>query len=235
MSNKNTAVTTLDAETLAWYRKAEKKITDQIGKVEKGYLFIVTEMATIADQELYKQDGYPNISTYAEDKYGMAKSTAYNLCKIAKRFGDEKYKLLPAYSNLTMRQLLALMPMNKEDEKLLPENWKQLSANDLKATVDSLMDTKNIPEKEERSGKENGSEKDKNPGKEESSFGLEFEEDYDEENDSHYYTQGVQFERDVDSGYIMKFLTQLFQDMLKISGYHKEYNSFDITIKGKVE
>lgn len=135
-------------DVIAMHEKSEKHIDATIKKVEKGYLTIVSDVAMIQHYATYGIDGHKNIISYLKDRFGMGKSTAYNLIGIAERFCGEDFNLLPEYADLSMTTLLSVMPLSKDDEKLLPDNWRDMPYRELGDLVKTLtQEEKTIEEK----------------------------------------------------------------------------------------
>jgi Protein of unknown function (DUF3102). len=88
------------------------KCKDIVGNyVEIGFTLI-----NIKENKLYKARGYENLIECVEAELNMKKSTAYNLIKIAEKFGDTKTKRLKTeYSQFNYVQCLEMSTMTKEE------------------------------------------------------------------------------------------------------------------------
>ena len=65
-------------------------------------------------------NGYENIADYAYQKFGLTKSTTYDLMKVYRRFRDESgYALAPEYIRLSQSQLVALSRMKYTEKHFL--------------------------------------------------------------------------------------------------------------------
>lgn len=73
------------------------------------------------DRYNFLQDnGYNNISEYAFEKFGLSKSTTYDLIKVYRRFRDESgYAINPEYIRLSQSQLVALSRMKYTEKYFL--------------------------------------------------------------------------------------------------------------------
>jgi hypothetical protein len=88
------------------------KCKDIVGNyVEIGFTLI-----NIKDNKLFKARGYDNLIDCVEAELNMGKSTAYNLIKIADKFGDPETKALkPEYSKFNYVQCLEMSTMTKAE------------------------------------------------------------------------------------------------------------------------
>lgn len=164
----------LTEEQVMAHEAAIKHISTGFKKIEGGYLSIAKDVAVIKQNESYTYNGYNSISAAMRGMFGMSKQTTSNLLAIAYRFGDPiTFDILPEYKKATMKALLAVAPLTKEEEAQLPMGWQFWTESDLKKKVKEI---KGLPdkggkaaEKEKKAEKESDS---ANGDMEESTGGL---------------------------------------------------------------
>lgn len=84
--------------------------------VVNNYVEIGFALISLRDSKLYKARGYSNLIECIEAELGMKKSTAYNLMKIAEKFGDpETKRLAPQYSQYNYVQCLEMSTMSDDE------------------------------------------------------------------------------------------------------------------------
>jgi len=103
--------------------------------VVNNYVEIGFALISLRDSKLYKARGYSNLIECIEAELGMKKSTAYNLMKIAEKFGDpETKRLAPQYSQYNYVQCLEMSTMTDEE---LAQVTSDMSRREMKKLKDS--------------------------------------------------------------------------------------------------
>ena len=81
-------------------------------------------------------NGYENIADYAYQKFGLTKSTTYDLMKVYRRFCDESgYALAPEYIRLSQSQLVALSRMKYTQKDFLSKVKPTDTVSDVEKAV----------------------------------------------------------------------------------------------------
>ena len=81
-------------------------------------------------------NGYENIADYAYKKFGLTKSTTYDLMKVYRRFSDESgYALAPEYTRLSQSQLVALSRMKYTQKDFLSKVKPTDTVSDVEKAV----------------------------------------------------------------------------------------------------
>lgn len=81
-------------------------------------------------------NGYENIADYAYQKFGLTKSTTYDLMKVYRRFRDESgYALAPEYTRLSQSQLVALSRMKYTQKDFLSKVKPTDTVSDVEKAV----------------------------------------------------------------------------------------------------
>lgn len=88
------------------------------------------------DRNLLSENGYQNIAEYAYEKYGLSKSTTYDLIKVYRRFRDkDEVSLDPLYSDLNQSQLVALSRMKYTQKDFLSKVKPTDTISDIEKAV----------------------------------------------------------------------------------------------------
>ncbi len=105
------------------------KCKDIVGNyVEIGFTLI-----NIKDDKLFKDKGYDNLIECVESELNMKKSTAYNLIKIAEKFGDPDTKRLKnEYSQYNYVQCLEMSTMTKNELSQVNPDMSKRDMQELK-------------------------------------------------------------------------------------------------------
>lgn len=106
-----------------------KKANDIMGNyVEIGYALI-----DIRDKKLYKAHGYSTLIECVEAELNMKKSTAYNLMKVAEKFGDASTRrLLTEYGEYNYVQCLEMSTMTEKELSMITPNMSKREMKKLK-------------------------------------------------------------------------------------------------------
>ena len=81
-------------------------------------------------------NGYNNIAEYAYEKFGLSKSTTYDLIKVYRRFRDESgYAISPEYIRLSQSQLVALSRMKYTEKYFLSRVQPSDTVTDIEKAV----------------------------------------------------------------------------------------------------
>lgn len=81
-------------------------------------------------------NGYENIADYAYQKFGLTKSTTYDLMKVYHRFRDPSgYALAPEYINLSQSKLVALSRMKYTEKYFLSKVKPTDTVSDVEKAV----------------------------------------------------------------------------------------------------
>jgi hypothetical protein len=109
-----------------------------------NYVEIGFTLINIRDNKLYKVRGYDSLVDCVESELNMKKSTAYNLIKIAEKFGDPETKRLKAeYKQYNYVQCLEMSTMTEDElSQVSPEisrrKMKQIrNSNRLEKSVEN--------------------------------------------------------------------------------------------------
>lgn len=98
-------------------QKATNYIIDRGRNIQENICRIASKLYEIMEKNLYLDDGFENITDYADKVLGIKKSQCYNLLNIAERFIDPEQ---PKHSTLKQdhqqdfnkSQLIAMLPLD---------------------------------------------------------------------------------------------------------------------------
>lgn len=92
--------------TLERIKVVMEKITQEIKKIEGGYLSIAGDVAYLYDSQAWKYSGHKNIYDLCYAKYGMSRGTVQNLRTIYENYGDGNYQLSDSIRDKKITDLL---------------------------------------------------------------------------------------------------------------------------------
>lgn len=169
----NTELNIVATEGIELKNAALKVATESIiaiGKELKTNLYKVAAiMAKVADEKLYEEDGFKNVSEWGKKCLGFKKSQTYALCKIGKGYTAENMlesKLTHDEGNdFSVTQVVAMFPLGDVTamDKAIAENdiTPDLTVTEIKKKVKELTKTEsnttesNTTETDEESETEN--------------------------------------------------------------------------------
>jgi hypothetical protein len=119
----------LDSPLASQLSFIRQKANDILGNyVEIGYALI-----DIRDKKLYKAHGYSNLIECVEAELNMKKSTAYNLMKVAEKFGDASTRrLLTEYGEYNYVQCLEMSTMTEKELSMITPDMSKREMKKLK-------------------------------------------------------------------------------------------------------
>ncbi len=133
------------------YRDSVDVIKEESVKIQKSFVKIGWYLKHIQDNELYREDGYANISECAAEQFGYSQSTVSRFIGICEKFSKNHNspELDEKYAGFDKSQMIEMLPMSLEQlEEVKPD-----------MTVRQIRDIKeNGKPKEKKIGKTNESE-----------------------------------------------------------------------------
>lgn len=118
-----------------------KKSEDIVG----NYVEIGFTLVNLKENKLFRAKGYDNLVDCVEAELNMKKSTAYNLIKIAEKFGDpETKRLKPAYSKYNYVQCLEMSNMTQEELSQAKPEMSKREMKEIKKSNRLEKSTENI-------------------------------------------------------------------------------------------
>lgn len=157
------------AEDKRLYNRFKKQIDKAYASMEKSYLDTALALHSIYSRKLYKLDGFANIYDFAQDTYGIKKTTCNSFINICEKFGlpnenGTMIKLQDSYVDYKPSQLMVMVAfpqdlLNKCDKDMTVRQLKQMF-KEYKEDLNSLeMDDSVIDVTEESSEVSEHSEK----------------------------------------------------------------------------
>lgn len=151
----------VDKKTMTEYRKRTQIIKKQIGNIENSFLTIAFQLHWIKRNNMYKANGSKNIYEFAENEYGLGKTTCCNLICIVDNFAERKdngeimEEIKPCYKNFKASQLVAMIGMSQDGIKQITENMSVRKINELRK-AEQQKEALETEQKEEKPEKTEG-------------------------------------------------------------------------------
>lgn len=124
------------AEDKRLYNRFKKQIDKAYASMEKSYLDTALALHSIYSRKLYKLDGFANIYDFAQDTYGIKKTTCNSFINICEKFGlpnenGTMIKLQDSYVDYKPSQLMVMVAfpqdlLNKCDKAMTVRQLKQM-------------------------------------------------------------------------------------------------------------
>lgn len=124
------------AEDKRLYNRFKKQIDKAYASMEKSYLDTALALHSIYTRKLYKLDGFANIYDFAQDTYGIKKTTCNSFINICEKFGlpnenGTMVKLQDSYVDYKPSQLMVMVAfpqdlLNKCDKDMTVRQLKQM-------------------------------------------------------------------------------------------------------------
>lgn len=124
------------AEDKRLYNRFKKQIDKAYVSMEKSYLDTALALHSIYSRKLYKLDGFANIYDFAQDTYGIKKTTCNSFINICEKFGlpnenGTMIKLQDSYVDYKPSQLMVMVAfpqdlLNKCDKDMTVRQLKQM-------------------------------------------------------------------------------------------------------------
>lgn len=124
------------AEDKRLYNRFKKQIDKAYASMEKSYLDTALALHSIYSRKLYKLDGFANIYDFAQDTYGIKKTTCNSFINICEKFGlpnenGTMVKLQDSYVDYKPSQLMVMVAfpqdlLNKCDKDMTVRQLKQM-------------------------------------------------------------------------------------------------------------
>lgn len=112
------------------YDEAKRILREKLDYMKKNFIAAGYYMKYIRDNELFRQDGYESIWEFAEDNYGIRKSTASRWMAMNDKFsqGGNSPILSEEYRNFEKSQLQEMLYLDdKQIETVTPERRRKRS------------------------------------------------------------------------------------------------------------
>lgn len=124
------------AEDKRLYNRFKKQIDKAYASMEKSYLDTALALHSIYSRKLYKLDGFANIYDFAQDTYGIKKTTCNSFINICEKFGlpnenGTMIKLQDSYVDYKPSQLMVMVAfpqdlLNQCDKDMTVRQLKQM-------------------------------------------------------------------------------------------------------------
>ena len=124
------------AEDKRLYNRFKKQIDKAYASMEKSYLDTALALHSIYSRKLYKLDGFANIYDFAQNTYGIKKTTCNSFINICEKFGlpnenGTMIKLQDSYVDYKPSQLMVMVAfpqdlLNKCDKDMTVRQLKQM-------------------------------------------------------------------------------------------------------------
>lgn len=140
--NTATEVTITKKEQEAFTR-FDKRINEAIASTDSNMLKIAGALAAIEKGKLARAAGYKTTAEYAENTFGISKSSVSESINMWKKFGNaDNGNILPEYSGFSYTQLKL---MRKLPDELLAQVTPETSSRKIQEIINS---TKELPEQD---------------------------------------------------------------------------------------
>ena len=98
------------------YREAKNIIRDNLANMSRTFIAIGYYLRQIRDTEGYKEDGYESIWEFAEDQYGIKRSTTSRWMSMNEKFSENGNSpiLAERYVNFGKSQLQEILYLDDE-------------------------------------------------------------------------------------------------------------------------
>lgn len=113
------------------YIGMKKDIHESIGKIVKNFVRIGETLCRIDQSEAYRLDGYSSLAEFAEAEYGMKRSGVSRFTGVYRKY-CERGNLKQEYEDYTYAQLVEMLNLSDEDEKLIRPETSREEIRDLK-------------------------------------------------------------------------------------------------------
>ena len=122
------------AEDKRLYSRFKKQIDKAYASMEKSYLDTALALHSIYSKQLYKLDGFANIYDFAQETYGIKKTTCNSFINICEKFGlpnenGTMIKLQDSFADYKSSQLMVMVAFPQE---LLNRCDKSMTVRQLK-------------------------------------------------------------------------------------------------------
>lgn len=106
------------------YEEAKEIIRDELGNIRNSFIQVGYFLRRIRETEGYKKDGYGTIWEFAEEQYGITRTTTSRWMEINRRFSEDGYSpyLAEEYKEYSKSQLQEMLYLPEERlEEVSPE------------------------------------------------------------------------------------------------------------------
>jgi len=142
------------------YRDSLDIIKEESVKIQKSFVKIGWYLKHIQDNELYREDGYENISECAAEQFGYSQSTVSRFIAICEKFSKDHNspELDERYSGFDKSQMMEMLPMS-------PEQLESVTPDMTVRQIRDIKDSRRGKQKDENDAKETKeAEEEKLPG-----------------------------------------------------------------------
>src|SRR5699024_1718755 len=93
------------------YEEAKEIIRDELGNIRNSFIQVGYFLRRIRETEGYKKDGYGTIWEFAEEQYGITRTTTSRWMEINRRFSEDGYSpyLAEEYKEYSKSQLQEML------------------------------------------------------------------------------------------------------------------------------
>lgn len=151
-------------QQLKEFKKRSGIIKKQVGNIENSFLLIAFQLHWIKRTETYKNCEAKNIYDYAENEFGLGRTTCCNLICIVENFamrdeaGNIVEQIEECYRNFKASQLVAMIGMTDEERKKITPEMSVRTINEMRKQAQKQLEQKTENEEsDEESDEESGS------------------------------------------------------------------------------
>lgn len=134
------------------YRDSVDVIKEESVKIQKSFVKIGWYLKHIQDNELYREDGYANISECAAEQFGYSQSTVSRFIGICEKFSKNHNspELDEKYAGFDKSHMIEMLPMSLEQLEEVKPDMTVRQIRDLKERAkEKATDTKKVDKAEE--------------------------------------------------------------------------------------
>lgn len=106
----------------------KRKLQQELLGIKRGFVRIGYILRRIEEQKLYGQDGYKSVAEFAQEEYGLNRSTTSRLISINREYsvGGYSEELRPEYESLGQSQLEEMLGLGEGDRAMVrPETSRE--------------------------------------------------------------------------------------------------------------
>ena len=120
--------------TLSEWVEIKNELQRELQNVAESFVRIGYQLRRIRDDRLYEQDGYKNITEFAQKEYGLSPSVTSRFMAINERYSVDGYSkyLLPEYTGYGQSKLTEMLALPAEDMEMVTPQMQRADIRDLK-------------------------------------------------------------------------------------------------------
>ena len=120
--------------TLSDWMEIKEKIRKDMNNVKHAFVRVGYNLRRIRDGELYKQDGYDNLTDFAREELGIGASWVSRLISVNEAYSVDGYSetLLPQYEDYKQSALIEMLSLPEADRQMVTPETPREDIRELK-------------------------------------------------------------------------------------------------------